>query len=93
MENDYENPNATFYFIVPDPEHKKPTDYVSGLFRIDVTLKPRPTNSPFRSRTNTPSNSPPPTTVTTLCTSSKIRYILIVHYYLYTAESGKPHMV
>lgn len=46
--------------LVPGPEHKKPTDYVSGLFRVDVTSKPRPLNSPFRSRNNTPTSSPPP---------------------------------
>ncbi|XP_060519669.1 protein Shroom isoform X2 [Cylas formicarius] len=46
--------------LVPGPDHKKPTDYVQGLFRLDVTLKPRPANSPFRSRNNTPSSSPPP---------------------------------
>lgn len=46
--------------LVPGPEHKKPTDYVSGLFRVDVTSKPRPLNSPFRSRNNTPNCSPPP---------------------------------
>lgn len=27
---------------VPAPEHKKPTDYVSGLFRVETTLQPRP---------------------------------------------------
>lgn len=46
--------------LVPGPEHKKSTDYVSGLYRVDVTLRPRPANSPFRSKTTTPSNSPPP---------------------------------
>ncbi|GJQ68639.1 hypothetical protein Trydic_g17186 [Trypoxylus dichotomus] len=46
--------------LVPGPEHKKLTDYVTGLFRVDVTMKPRPANSPFRSRNNTPSSSPPP---------------------------------
>jgi len=30
---------------VPVPEHKKPTDYVSGLFRLDVTQRPRVTTS------------------------------------------------
>nr|CAD7194644.1 unnamed protein product [Timema douglasi] len=25
------------------PEYKKPTDYVSGLFRLDITSRPRPT--------------------------------------------------
>lgn len=47
--------------VVPGPDHKKPTDYVQGLFRVDVTSRPRPANSPFRSRTGTPSSSPPPT--------------------------------
>ncbi|XP_032666579.1 uncharacterized protein LOC116842044 isoform X3 [Odontomachus brunneus] len=28
--------------LVPAPEHKKPTDYVSGLFRVEATLQPRP---------------------------------------------------
>ncbi|XP_030765661.1 protein Shroom-like isoform X2 [Sitophilus oryzae] len=46
--------------LVPGPDHKKPTDYVQGLFRVDVTLRPRPANSPFRSRNSTPSSSPPP---------------------------------
>lgn len=23
------------------PEHKKPTDYVTGLFRVEATLQPR----------------------------------------------------
>ncbi|XP_025268223.1 protein Shroom isoform X2 [Camponotus floridanus] len=27
--------------LVPAPEHKKPTDYVSGLFRVETTLQPR----------------------------------------------------
>jgi hypothetical protein len=30
---------------VPVPELKKPTDYVSGLFRLDVTQRPRVTKS------------------------------------------------
>jgi hypothetical protein len=30
---------------VPVPELKKPTDYVSGLFRLDVTQRPRVTTS------------------------------------------------
>ncbi|XP_049819854.1 protein Shroom isoform X2 [Aethina tumida] len=49
--------------LVPGPDHKKPTDYVQGLFRVDVTSRPRPANSPFRSRNNTPSSSPPPTSM------------------------------
>lgn len=28
--------------LVPAPEHKKPTDYVTGLFRMEATLQPRP---------------------------------------------------
>jgi hypothetical protein len=32
-------------FSVPAPEYKKPTDYVSGLFRLDVTQRPRATAS------------------------------------------------
>lgn len=68
------------HFSVPAPEHKKPTDYVQGLFRVDVTSKSRPTNSPFRSKNNTPSSTPPPTlTISTSTTStstafSKLRY-------------------
>nr|XP_008199092.1 PREDICTED: protein Shroom isoform X1 [Tribolium castaneum] len=60
--------------LVPGPDYKKPTDYVQGLFRVDVTSRPRPVNSPFRSRNNTPSCSPPPivTTVTTATTPPKI---------------------
>ncbi|CAH1159027.1 unnamed protein product [Phyllotreta striolata] len=45
--------------LVPLPEYKKPSDYVQGLFRVDAT-KPRSLNSPFRSKCNTPSSSPPP---------------------------------
>ena len=30
------------FLSVPAPEHKKPTDYVSGLFRVEATLQPRP---------------------------------------------------
>ena len=30
---------------MPVPEHKKPTDYVSGLFRLDVTQRSRVTIS------------------------------------------------
>ncbi|KAJ8969672.1 hypothetical protein NQ314_001643 [Rhamnusium bicolor] len=66
--------------LVPAPEHKKPTDYVHGLFRVDVTSRPRPANSPFRSRNNTPSSTPPPTLtslppITTTTTAvSKLRY-------------------
>jgi len=29
------------FLSVPAPEHKKPTDYVSGLFRVEATLQPR----------------------------------------------------
>nr|XP_012230562.1 PREDICTED: uncharacterized protein LOC105676893 isoform X4 [Linepithema humile] len=28
--------------LVPAPEHKKATDYISGLFRVEATLQPRP---------------------------------------------------
>ncbi|XP_056638941.1 protein Shroom-like isoform X2 [Diorhabda sublineata] len=62
--------------LVPLPEHKKPSDYVQGLFRVDVTSRPRPLNSPFRSKNNTPSSTPPPTltspvnSVTTTAVSS-----------------------
>lgn len=51
--------------LVPAPEHKKPSDYVQGLFRVEITSRPKPLNSPFRSRSNTPSSSPPPTSPTT----------------------------
>ncbi|KAK4877633.1 hypothetical protein RN001_010139, partial [Aquatica leii] len=46
--------------LLPGPDYKKPTDYVTGLFRPEVTSRPRPLNSPFRSRTCTPNCSPPP---------------------------------
>ncbi|KAF7265260.1 hypothetical protein GWI33_021255 [Rhynchophorus ferrugineus] len=58
--------------LVPGPDHKKPTDYVQGLFRVDVTLRPRPANSPFRSRNNTPSSSPPPTSTSVLTTKTSV---------------------
>lgn len=64
------------FILVPAPEHKKPTDYVQGLFRVDVTSRPRPANSPFRSRNNTPSSTPPPTSLPIMTTStatSKLR--------------------
>jgi protein Shroom len=63
---------------VPGPDHKKPTDYVQGLFKVEVTSRPRPNNSPFRSRNNTPSSSPPPTITTAVSpstSSSKINLI------------------
>nr|CAH7741235.1 unnamed protein product [Callosobruchus chinensis] len=44
---------------------------ILGLFRVDITTKPRPNNSPFRSRNNTPSSSPPPTiSSVSLCTTT-----------------------
>ncbi|KAK5643016.1 hypothetical protein RI129_009183 [Pyrocoelia pectoralis] len=49
--------------LLPGPDYKKPTDYVSGLFRPEVTSRPRPLNSPFRSRTSTPNSSPPPPSI------------------------------
>lgn len=37
------NPNDKLVpLLVPAPEHKKPTDYVTGLFRVEATLHPRP---------------------------------------------------
>ncbi|XP_071872400.1 shroom isoform X2 [Bombus fervidus] len=37
------NPNDKLVpLLVPAPEHKKPTDYVTGLFRVEATLQPRP---------------------------------------------------
>jgi hypothetical protein len=56
--------------LVPGPDHKKPTDYVQGLFKVEVTSRPRPNNSPFRSRNNTPSSSPPPTITTAVSPST-----------------------
>jgi len=49
--------------LVQGPEYKQSRDYVTGLFKLEVTSRPRPLNSPFRSRTNTPSASPPPSTI------------------------------
>ncbi|KAF5278961.1 hypothetical protein FQA39_LY05639 [Lamprigera yunnana] len=46
--------------LLPGPDFKKPTDYVTGLFRPEITSRPRPLNSPFRSRSSTPNCSPPP---------------------------------
>ncbi|XP_024944038.1 serine/arginine repetitive matrix protein 2 isoform X2 [Cephus cinctus] len=38
------NPNDKLVSIlVPVPEHRRPTDYVSGLFRVEATIQPRPT--------------------------------------------------
>ncbi|KAK7867114.1 hypothetical protein R5R35_005835 [Gryllus longicercus] len=39
-----------------DPEHKKPTDYVTGLFRLDVALRPRSALAPSL-RNSFPNNS------------------------------------
>ncbi|KAF5270988.1 hypothetical protein FQR65_LT05338 [Abscondita terminalis] len=50
------------------PDFKKPTDYVTGLFRPDVTSRPRPINSTFRSRTSTLNCSLPPSV--RICTNS-----------------------
>lgn len=35
-------PYNDLFLSVPAPEHKKPTDYVTGLFRVEATLQPRP---------------------------------------------------
>jgi hypothetical protein len=53
---------------VPVPEHKKPTDYVSGLFRLDVTQRPRVTIS----NTATPQTAAV-TMTTTTATTIKLR--------------------
>ena len=53
---------------MPVPEHKKPTDYVSGLFRLDVTQRPRVTIS------NTATSQTIAMTVTTTtATATKLR--------------------
>lgn len=62
--------NNIFSFSVPLPEYKKPTDYVQGLFRVEATTKPRSLNSPFRSKNNTPSSTPPPTLMIPVNTSA-----------------------
>ncbi|XP_045464053.1 protein Shroom [Harmonia axyridis] len=45
--------------LVPGPTHKKLSDYVQGLFKPEVTSRPRPVNSPFRSRCDTPNDTQP----------------------------------
>jgi len=53
---------------VPVPEHKKPTDYVSGLFKLDVTQRPRVTIS------NTATSQTTAMTVTNMtATATKLR--------------------
>jgi hypothetical protein len=53
---------------VPVPEHKKPTDYVSGLFRLDATQRPRVTIS------NTATSQTTAMTMTnTTATATKLR--------------------
>jgi protein Shroom len=54
--------------LVPVPEHKKPTDYVSGLFKLDVTQRPRVTIS------NTATSQTTAMTVTNMtATATKLR--------------------
>ncbi|XP_069684849.1 protein Shroom isoform X2 [Periplaneta americana] len=53
--------------LVPAAEHKKPTDYVSGLFKLDVT--PRPRVTPLITATSQESTVPRITTTTTTATS------------------------
>ncbi|XP_049785959.1 uncharacterized protein LOC126188401 [Schistocerca cancellata] len=53
--------------LVPDPDHKKPTDYVSDLFRIDVTLRPR---GPLRSHSSQSNSSCSSTTGASSCASN-----------------------
>ncbi|KAL3275059.1 hypothetical protein HHI36_019831 [Cryptolaemus montrouzieri] len=57
--------------LVPGPTHKKSTDYVQGLFKPEVTARPRPVNSPFRSRCTTPSDCSSPCLTTTKATLSE----------------------
>lgn len=68
------------HVVVQGPDYKKPTDYVNGLFKLEITSRPRPANSPFsRSRTNTPSSSPPPSsTIHNANSTSTIRYAIVL---------------
>ncbi|XP_043286569.1 protein Shroom [Venturia canescens] len=43
--------------LLPAPEHKKPTDYVSGLFRVEATLQPRPRRPPSLDDLNSTSSA------------------------------------
>ncbi|PNF15782.1 hypothetical protein B7P43_G10422 [Cryptotermes secundus] len=59
--------------LVPAPEYKKPTDYVSGLFRLDVTQRPRVTASnTAMSQTTTVSTTKLKSTTTTSTASSDV---------------------
>jgi hypothetical protein len=55
---------------VPAPEYKKPTDYVSGLFRLDVTQRPRVTTSSTASSQTTTITTTKLKSVTTTSTAS-----------------------
>lgn len=43
--------------LVPVPEHKRPTDYVTGLFRVEATLQPRSRRHLSLSLEETPANA------------------------------------
>jgi hypothetical protein len=59
---------------VPAPEYKKPTDYVSGLFRLDVTQRPRVTasNTATSQTTTMTTTKLKSTTSTTIAASSDV---------------------
>ncbi|XP_018335452.1 protein Shroom [Agrilus planipennis] len=62
------------HLLVPGPEHKKPTDYVTGLFRPEVTSRPKSVSSHFRNRNSSPPDSSPPSSITSSTTNSSPTY-------------------
>lgn len=59
---------------MPAPEYKKPTDYVSGLFKLDVTQRPRVTasNTAMSQTTTTVSATKLKSTTTSSTASSDV---------------------
>jgi hypothetical protein len=64
---------SVFLIAVPVPEHKKPTDYVSGLFRLDVTHRPRVTVSTTATSQTTAVTMTTTTTAAATTTTTKLR--------------------
>ncbi|XP_072396619.1 uncharacterized protein Shrm isoform X2 [Diabrotica undecimpunctata] len=56
--------------LVTLPEHKKSTDYIQGLFREEISSRPRPMGLPFSSKNNASSTTSPPVFTLSVTTST-----------------------
>ncbi|CAG9839232.1 unnamed protein product [Diabrotica balteata] len=52
------------------PEHKKSTDYIQGLFREEISSRPRPMSLPFSSKNIASSSTSPPVFTLSVTTST-----------------------